>query len=61
MLFKFSDLKLPVRPALGTAGLTQAFSATTGPDCGKATFQSQSLARPGSPADFGYFNSDPDT
>jgi len=29
----------PVRPALGPAGLTQAFSETAGPDCGKAAFQ----------------------
>ena len=28
-----SDPKRPVRPALGTAGLAQAFSATAGPDC----------------------------
>ena len=37
----------PVRPALGTAGLTQAFSETAGPDCGKAAFQKKSPARPG--------------
>jgi len=29
----------PVRPTLGTAGLTQAFSETAGPDCGKPAFQ----------------------
>jgi len=29
----------PVRPALGTAGLTQAFSETAGPDYGKRAFQ----------------------
>jgi len=29
----------PVRPALSTAGLTQAFSETAGPDCGKPAFQ----------------------
>ncbi|RPA89799.1 hypothetical protein L873DRAFT_589564 [Choiromyces venosus 120613-1] len=34
-----SDPKRPVRPASGTAGLTQAFSGMAGPDCGKAAFQ----------------------
>jgi len=29
----------PVRPALGMAGLTQAFSETAGPECGKPAFQ----------------------
>ncbi|RPA99857.1 hypothetical protein L873DRAFT_862030 [Choiromyces venosus 120613-1] len=47
-----SDPKRPVHPALGTAGLTQAFSGMAGPGCGKATFQNQSRARPGSPAGF---------
>jgi len=37
----------PVRPALGTAGLTQAFSETAGPDYGKPAFQKKSRARPG--------------
>ena len=29
----------PVRPTLGPAGPTQAFSETAGPDCGKPGFQ----------------------
>ncbi|RPA90060.1 hypothetical protein L873DRAFT_1821820 [Choiromyces venosus 120613-1] len=37
---QISDSKRPVRPALGTAGLTQAFSRMAGPDCGKVAFQS---------------------
>ena len=56
-----SDPKRPVRPTLGTAGLTQAFSGTAGPDCGQAAFQNQSRARPGSPAVFWYFHPDPNT
>jgi len=33
-----SDSNWPVRAASGTAGLTQAFSGTVGPDCGKSGF-----------------------
>jgi len=47
-----SEPKRPLRSALGTTGLTQAFSETTGPDSGKAALQNQSWARPGSPAGF---------
>ncbi|KAG0644336.1 hypothetical protein HOY80DRAFT_1030013 [Tuber brumale] len=42
--------KRPVRPALSTTGLTQAFSGTTGQDCGKAASPNQSRVWPGSPA-----------
>jgi len=35
----------PVRPALGTAGLTQAFSETAGPDYGKRAFQKKKPGR----------------
>ncbi|KAG0636526.1 hypothetical protein HOY80DRAFT_1088307 [Tuber brumale] len=45
-----SDPKRPVRPALSTTGLTQAFSGITGPGCGKAAPPNQSRAWPGSPA-----------
>ena len=38
-LANFSVPNRPVRPALGTAGLTQAFSETAGPDYGKPAFQ----------------------
>jgi hypothetical protein len=46
-LLSISDPKRPVRPALGTAGLTQAFSGMAWPDCRKAAFQNQSPAWPG--------------
>jgi len=38
-ILKCSVPNRPVRPALGTAGLTQAFSETAGPDDGKRAFQ----------------------
>jgi len=49
-LANFSVPNRPVRPALGTAGLTQAFSETAGPDYRKPAFQNKSRARPGWPA-----------
>jgi len=58
---QLSDPKRPVRPALGTAGLTKAFSGTAEPGCGQAAFQSQSQAWPGSPAGFWYFHPVPNT
>jgi len=42
---EFSVPNRPVCPALGTAGLTQAFSETAGPDYGKPAFQKR---KPGS-------------
>ena len=38
-LSKLSVPNRPVRPALGTAELTQAFSETAGPDYGRPSFQ----------------------
>ncbi|KAG0126291.1 hypothetical protein HOY82DRAFT_615489 [Tuber indicum] len=47
MFWPTSDPKRPVRPVLAAAGLAQAFLQTAWPDCGKAAFQNESLARSG--------------
>jgi len=47
--------------ALGTAGLTQAFSGLAGPDGGQEAFQKQSRVRLEPPAGFWYFHPDTNT
>jgi len=45
-LMNLSESSVPnrsVRPALGTAGLTQAFSETAGPDYGRPSFQKKKV------------------
>jgi len=56
-----NDPKRSVRPALGTAGLTQAFSGYDPAGLWESDFPKLKTSRPGSPAGFRYFNPNPKT